>query len=43
MAWRMQSSAYLGIVADIAPADSPASSPDGSTIITIEALTIAAD
>jgi len=31
------------IVADIAPADSPASSPDGSPIITIEALTIAAD
>ena len=31
------------IVADIGLADSPATSPDGSTIITIEALTVAAD
>lgn len=31
------------IVADIAPAGSPAPSPDGSTTITIEALTVAPD
>ena len=31
------------IVADIAPADSPAPCPDGSTTVTIEALTVAAD
>jgi hypothetical protein len=30
-------------VADIGPADSPARSPDGSTTITIEALTVASD
>jgi len=31
------------IVADIGPADCPAPSPDGSTTITIEALTVASD
>jgi len=31
------------IVADIGPADRPAPSPDGSTTITIEALTVTAD
>ena len=31
------------IVADVALADAPARSPDGSTTITIEALTVVAD